>query len=456
MNYTFDSIAGYEREKTELKNLCEIFSNRKKYEEKGGRLPKGIIFYGRAGTGKTLFAKVLASECGLKIKKVDLGDATRESSICRQLKRAFSSARKSKVPTMIFFDELDKLLPNDDEEYYTDRSKSILAQLLTLIDGMDSTANIVFVATCNSYGSLPETLVRPGRIDKKISIGRPTYTSRIEIINMYISRSSCRFGMKAEEMARMCSGFSCAALETLINESVLHSDDNNFASEELIRAVFSEIKNEDISRKGSQVEDVVYACRNIGLLAVARELNHGEYVLSLEEDTVCNDYYNKLIAEIDDDYEDDYDGDDEMDECEEEMNNSSVFCRADLMDAITVIYGGYAAEEIVLNKTYDNLYYQLRITDCLMQRMLEMGMLGVDMQYREARARDIPYSPDHIDQINEVMDKITSECYCRAKELVLKNKQLIKSLIPHLLERRTIDKKDCEALIEDISNRVKA
>ena len=72
MNYTFDSIAGYEREKTELKNLCEIFSNRKKYEEKGGRLPKGIIFYGRAGTGKTLFAKVLASECGLKIKKVEV------------------------------------------------------------------------------------------------------------------------------------------------------------------------------------------------------------------------------------------------------------------------------------------------------------------------------------------------------------------------------------------------
>ena len=68
---------------------------------------------------------------------------------------------------MIFFDEVDKVLPNDEEEYYTDRSKTILTQLLTLIDGMDSAGKIVFVATCNDYDGLPETLTRPGRLDKK-------------------------------------------------------------------------------------------------------------------------------------------------------------------------------------------------------------------------------------------------------------------------------------------------
>lgn len=80
MNYSFDSIAGYTQEKEELKRLCEIFNNRAKYEEKGAKLPKGIIFYGSAGTGKTLFAKVMASVCGLEVFKIDLGEVENESA----------------------------------------------------------------------------------------------------------------------------------------------------------------------------------------------------------------------------------------------------------------------------------------------------------------------------------------------------------------------------------------
>ena len=160
MNYNFDSIAGYETEKEELKRLCEILNHRGKYEKKGAKLPKGIIFYGEAGTGKTLFSKVMASVCGLEVFKIDLGDVENESAICRHIKKTFIKASRRKEPTMIFFDEMDKVLPNDHEDYYTDRSKTILTQLLTLIDGMDSSGNIVFVATCNDYAVLPKTLTR--------------------------------------------------------------------------------------------------------------------------------------------------------------------------------------------------------------------------------------------------------------------------------------------------------
>lgn len=147
MNYNFESIAGYETEKEELKRLCEIFSNREKYEQKGANLPKGIIFYGETGTGKTLFAKVMANECGLGILKIDLGNVETEKSICKQVKTVFAKAARRKEPTMVFFDELDKVLSNDKELYRTDRSKTVESQLLTLIDGMDSAGNIVFVAT---------------------------------------------------------------------------------------------------------------------------------------------------------------------------------------------------------------------------------------------------------------------------------------------------------------------
>ena len=314
MNYNFDSIAGYETEKEELKKLCEIFNCREKYEKKGAKLPKGIIFYGEPGTGKTLFSKVMASVCGLEVFKIDLGDVENESAICRHIKKTFIKASKRKEPTMIFFDEMDKVLPNYNEEYYTDRSKTILTQLLTLIDGMDSAGNIVFVATCNNYSVLPETLTRPGRLDKKIGIGSPNYSSRVEILKMYAQKSSCRFEMTMEDVAKLCVGFSCAALETLVNECILQSDEEGIVSESLIRERFFEIKNEDIPRERSTVDDTVRACRNVGAFIVAKTFNSGHYVLNLEFDTACNDFFNAILSEYDSDYEeDDYD-DDEDDE----------------------------------------------------------------------------------------------------------------------------------------------
>ena len=161
----FNKIAGYKKEKAELEALVDIFNNRKKYELKGATLPKGIIFYGPAGTGKTLFSEVLAQECLLKKINISISDSASDDNICRKIRKAFLQGAKSKEPTMIFFDELDKGLPNDREEYYTDRSKNILSQLLTLIDGMEKINNIVFVATCNDYYALPESIRRAGRFD---------------------------------------------------------------------------------------------------------------------------------------------------------------------------------------------------------------------------------------------------------------------------------------------------
>ena len=148
---------------------------------------------------------------------IDLGNLVDKSSLPKKIKKAFESARESDEPAMIFFDEIDKVLPNESEEYYSDHSKAILAQLLTLIDGMNCNKNFIFVATCNEYENLPSTLIRPGRIDKKIHIGPPDYHSRVEILKLYAGKTNCTFEMNMDELAKLCNGFSCAALETLIN-----------------------------------------------------------------------------------------------------------------------------------------------------------------------------------------------------------------------------------------------
>lgn len=453
MNYNLDCIAGYATEKAELARLCEIFNNREKYENKGAKLPKGIIFYGEAGTGKTLFAKVLASVCNLKVFKIDLGDVENESVICRHIKKTFVKAAKGKEPSMIFFDEVDKVLPNDGERYHTDRSKTILTQLLTLIDGMDSVNNIVFVATCNDYGALPETLTRPGRLDKKIGIGIPMYASRVEILEMYTKKSSCRFEMSIEDIAKLCTGFSCAALKTLVNECILQSDENGEISEELIQTRILEIKNEDIVRETSVVEDTICAARNIGAFVVARTFDTGHYILNLEKDSVCNDYFNSIISNFDYDYddEDDYDENYEEDEeCDDEyVSSNRYYNKTDLLNSITVLLGSYVAQELILHKIYSNVSSSLYLVDQILFEMARCGMLGFELHYTSYRHEELPYPAERLDALNRAMEEIKQQCYENARNILAKNEAVARKLIAYVVNKQTVQAEECERLLSE-------
>ena len=438
MNYTFNSIAGFEEEKNELKKLCEILNNKEKYEAKGGRMPRGLVLYGAPGNGKTLFAKVLASECKLNMINISLGECSSTSQIGRKIQNAFESVKEAKEPTMIFFDELDKVLPNDYEEYYTEGSKNILAQLLTLIDGIDSTNNTFFVATCNSYNVLPKPLVRAGRIDKKISISNPTYNSRVEILKYYMKRTRCRINISIDEMARLTNGMSSAELETLINECVLSSNEKNYVSSQVVKGKLGEIKGEDIERKDSALTNLIYACRNVGSFVVARSFNNGGYVLSLDEDTVCNNFYDKILS----DYDSDYDCDDD----EAENGNSDYFSNEDLKNAITVVFGGYAAQEQILGRVYDNMRNQLGVVDDIVDGMVGCGMFGILNRY--TYNRNLPYTPQRLEEINQEVENMIESCYLQAKETVKANEEIIKLLIPLVAEKNSITKKECEEIIE--------
>ena len=458
--YTIESIAGYEEEKAELLRLIEIFKNRKKYEEKGAKLPKGIIFYGGAGNGKTLFAKVLASECNLNTITIDIGKTESVGDICKQIKKTFSQAFRKKEPTMIFFDELDKILPCSREDYHTDQSKTILTQLLTLIDGMESSSNVIFVATCNYYSDLPETIVRPGRIDKKISIPSPSYESRIKIIDFYKSDSPCRFEMESCEIARLSSGFSCAALETLVNECVLSSDENNFVSAELTRRVFSEIKNEDITKGASSFQERLFAIRNLGSFVVARSLNDGNYTLNIDQYTVCNDFFNNICSEYDDDFgiaddnceddncDEDYYDDDYYDEGK--FKSGTVASKNDLLNAITVLLGAFASQELLLNKTYDNICFHFALIDDILLSMSKNGMLGFNLRYNDMRSNELPYDNERISKFNDAFEAIFDECHQKARKIVGESLDIIKSLTPVLLEKKSIEKKELEPILKNL------
>lgn len=450
----FDRIAGYKKEKEELMALAEIFKNRKKYELKGATLPKGIIFYGPAGTGKTLFSEVLAQECSLKKINISISDSASKSNICRRIRKAFMQGAKGKNPTMIFFDELDKVLPNEREEYYTDRSKTILAQLLTLIDGMERANNIVFVATCNDYYALPESITRPGRFDKKICLDLPDCAARAAILDMYMKASPTKFAMSADRIAKLSAEFSPAALKTLVNDCILVSDESNYISEDVIREKITEIKEEDLPTERSEQSYNVDAVRNIGAFIVARTYSNSDYILTVEEDKVCNGFLDAIIHNAEYDYgdEDDYYDEDDDDNDKEVSPSYSLCSKHDLLAAITALLGGLAAEELIFNKIYDNLKASLEAVDNIVLKMAACGMLGLRLYYNEYR--DEAYSEKRREQLEDAFFMIKEECYEKAKGIVSKNEALIKKLVPILIKRKSIEKSECEALLAELGGAI--
>ena len=455
----FDRIAGYNKQKEELMALAHIFKNRRKYELKGATLPKGIIFYGPAGTGKTLFSEVLAETSGLKRITISISDSASEKNICRRIRKAFLQGSKGNEPTMIFFDELDKFLPNDAEEYYTDGSKAILAQLLTLIDGMEKKNNIVFVATCNDYSSLSENLTRPGRFDKKIGLDLPDQATRVAILDMYMKASPAKFEMTAKSIAKLTGEFSPAALKTLVNDCILISDENNYISEKMIRAKVLEIRDEDLPTERSEQSYSVDAVRNLGAFVVARTYSNSDYVLTVEENKVCNGFLDAVINNAaydfgdEERYCDEYDEDDE-DEEKPKNDHYSLASKSDLLAAVTALLGGLAAEELIFNKIYANLDHSIDMADYLFLKMSANGMLGLDLTYK--KYKDFPYSNKVIERLGEVIEKTKLECYEKAKVIVQKNESLIKKLIPILIKRKSIEKAECEELIEKLGGIVTA
>lgn len=441
--YDFNSIAGYKKEKDELIRLCKIINSKDKIELRGAKLPKGIIFYGEAGTGKTLFSKVMASVCNLNVFKINISDIDNTSHICKVIKNTFKLAKKSKKPAMIFFDELDKVLPNSEEEYYTDQSKVILAQLLTLIDGMDSSNNIIFVATCNDYEVLPETIIRPGRIDKKIGLSNPSFSSKVDILNKYINATNCKFELSADNIAKLCDGFSCAALETLVNECVIYANEDYVVNASIIQDKILEIKNENIKFNKSLKEKEIIACRNVGAFIVGRVFNMEDYLLNLDEDTVCNDFFNDIISYYDRDFS-------KCEDDEEEMNSRKYYSKTELLNTIVVLLGGYVAEEIILHNIYDNIGNYLSIIDRILESMAYNGMFGLSYHFSERRNETMSYLFSRVEGINNKYNEIIVDCYAKAENIIARNKELIQELIKILINDDFLYKETCESIIQEL------
>ena len=444
----FEKIAGYEAEKKELEVLVDIFNNRQKYLDKGATLPKGLVVSGEGGMGKKLFLEVFAAACNMKIRRVDSAGALDGQDLFHRIRKAFIKGARSTEPSVIFIADIDKFLFGPQEALYDSRSAALLGQLNELLDGIERFGHVFFVITCKDHTLLPQSLLQTGRFDKSISLGFPTHPMRTAILQTYMDASSCSFSLTAEEIAGLTSGFSCAKLKVLVGECVFSSDGENRVEEALIREKVTQLESDVSVYDNADAGKIVQAVRNTGAFLVARDYNKGDYVLSLKEPTVSNCFLQGVLEEFGaNDYWDDYEDDDDEDSCRPQINSGNPYSKNDFLAAITALLGGYAAEEIVLHKVHHTNAPGMRIINRILLRMAECGMLGLNLMYFDMRWREIPYSATFSERMDRAFEQTLEKCYTRAREIVVKNEQLIKRLAVVLSERGSLEKRECEEAI---------
>lgn len=275
----FDKVIGYEKEKEELYQLCDMAKNPEKYAALGVRLPHGILLHGVPGVGKTLMASALIEEMGEGRNRYVLRKDKSNEEFVESISKTFQDA-KAHAPSVIFLDDIDKFSADSDS-----RNPEELIAVQSGIDEVKG-ADVFVVATANEIRELPRSLRRAGRFDRILEICPPNRKEAVEIVRHYLKDKKVAADVTAESVARLMDGNSCAALESVLNEAGIYAGYENkpeIGREHIVRAVLRDIFEADESvnemsaaakeevafhEAGHAVAALAFDAESVGLISV--------------------------------------------------------------------------------------------------------------------------------------------------------------------------------------------
>lgn len=430
---SFEDVAGQDEAKESLTEIIDFLHNPKRYTEIGAKLPKGALLVGPPGTGKTLIAKAVAGEAKVPFLSVS-GSTFIEMFVgmgAAKVRDLFKEAEKM-APCIIFIDEIDSIGKSRDSQMQSnDEREQTLNQLLTEMDGFDTSKGIVILGATNRPEILDKALLRPGRFDRRVIVDRPDLKGRIAILNVHSKDVKMSSNVNLESIAKGTPGAVGADLANIVNEAALRavrSGREEVIQEDLEEAVEVIIAGkEKKDRILSKKEREVVAFHEVGHALVAGLLEGTDPVhkITIVPRTMGALGYTMQLPE----------------------EEKYLVSKEELMNQIMVMLGGRAAEEEVFNlvstgasndieratQTARNMVTIYGMTDNFDMMALE----SVQNRYLDGRAvRNC--SEETSTLIDKEVLSIIRECHQKAREILRENRDLLDKVSEYLLEKETI------------------
>jgi cell division protease FtsH len=447
-------VAGIDEAKAELEEIIEFLRDPKKFTKLGGRIPKGVLLVGQPGTGKTLLARAIAGEADVPFFSISGSDFV-EMFVgvgASRVRDLFNQGKKN-APCIIFIDEIDAVGRHRGAGLGGghDEREQTLNQLLVEMDGFESNEGVIIVAATNRPDVLDPALLRPGRFDRQIVVAIPDVKGREAILGVHTKKTVLSRLVDLSIVARGTPGFSGADLANLVNEAALLAARKN--KKEIEISDLEEAKDKvlmGVERKSMIIpyeERRNAAYHEAGHALVARMIPGSDPIHKVT--IIPRGRALGITQQL-------------------PIDERHTYPREYLMDNITILLGGRAAEELVLNHQTTGAGNDIeRATEIARKMVCEWGMseklgplnygkkdelvfLGKEIQ----RQRD--FSDETATDIDGELRRIVTNCFDRARRILRDNSDVLHAIAKNLLEKEVLDGQEIDRIIEELRNGVEA
>ena len=443
-----DDVAGLQEEKEELEEIVDFLKNPGKYTKMGARIPKGVLLEGAPGTGKTLLAKAVAGEANVPFFSISGSDFV-EMFVgvgASRVRDMFAEAKKN-CPCIIFIDEIDAVARRRGTGMGGghDEREQTLNQLLVEMDGFGVNEGIIVMAATNRVDILDPAILRPGRFDRKVGVGRPDVKGREEILKVHARKKPLGEDVDLHEVARTTAGFTGADLENLMNEAAILTakDGRYYLTQQDIRQAFIKvgIGAEKRSRVISEKEKKITAYHEAGHAILFHLLpDMGPvHTISIIPTGIGAAGYTMPLPEQD------------------EMFNS----KNKMLENIIVDLGGRVAEELIFQDVTTGASQDIKQATQLARAMVtqygmsdKVGLINYGSDEDEVFiGRDLAHARNYGEQTAAVIDsevkRIIDEAYEEARKLISSHLDVLHKCVELLLEKEKIGREEFEGLFSE-------
>ena len=444
-NITFDQVAGLKEEKEELEEIVDFLKEPGKYTRVGARIPKGVLLEGPPGTGKTLLAKAVSGEAGVPFFSISGSDFV-EMFVgvgASRVRDLFEEAKRH-APCIVFIDEIDAVARRRGTGMGGghDEREQTLNQLLVEMDGFGVNEGIIVMAATNRVDILDPAILRPGRFDRKVAVGAPDVRGREDILKVHAKNKPLAEDVDLEQVAQTTAGFTGADLESLLNEAALNAAKKGkaYVAQEDIKKAFVKvgIGSEKKSRLISDKEKKITAYHEAGHAILFHLLPDvgPVYTVSIIPTGQGAAGYTMPLPEKDEMF----------------------LTRGKMLQEIMVSLGGRIAEEIIFQDITTGASSDIKKATKVARRMVarfgmseNIGVICYDDDDDEVFiGRDLAHAKSHSEAVAGEIDRevkaIIDECYAKAREIILKQEEVLHSCARLLLEKEKIGREEFEAL----------